>query len=357
MECHPDPLKVAAYSTCPSGLWHARIAPMIAEPEMIMLNVGANKGYNLVEFVQRYTSSASNLTHAAWYARLMAYGCQAQCCGVCASCRATRIPQQASAKVHLHAFELQPANAQLLRRMVAAADLPVTVHSTAVSNSSGGVVYTSNDIKPGSESFGIVRRHHSTQHVARPVTTVDAFMQEQRIARAHLVSIDTEGARSVPCGMLHLVPFLRIRHVHRISALPPPDMGKPEQHPLLCMTASRAGEDPLVLFGMARVLTERRVEVVEFEYNRKWKAVLRSARPMAPVIEWMRERGYYCFWQGNKGALAQLSGTCYREETRNRFGFARSNAVCTHRPDVIAALRTCQRRPYCSDATSTTTST
>jgi len=271
---------------------------------MVMLNVGANKGYNLVEFVQRYTSSASNLTHAAWYARLMAYGCQAQCCGVCASCRAARIPQQANAKVHLHAFELQPANVQLLRSMVAAAALPATVHSTAVSNSTGGVVYTPNDVKPGSESFGIVRRHHSTQHVARPVTTVDAFMQEQGIARAHLVSIDTEG------------------------------------------------EDPLVLFGMERVLAERRVEVVEFEYNRKWKAVLRSARPMAPVIEWMHHHGYYCFWQGNKGALAQLSGQCYREETRNRFGFARSNAVCTHRPDVIAALRTCQRRPYCSDASS-----
>ena len=131
------------------------------------------------------------------------------------------------------------------------------------------------------------------------MTTIDAWMTAHGVERAHFASIDTEG------------------------------------------------EDPLVLFGMARALAEKRIDVVEFEYNRKWKAVLKEPRPMKPVIEWLGVRGYSCFWQGNKGALAQLSGTCYREETRNRFGFARSNAVCTHRADIIAAFRSCQRAPYC----------
>ena len=108
-----------------------------------------------------------------------------------------------------------------------------------------------------------------------------------------------------------------------------------------------AGEDALVLKGMAQALSERRIDVVEFEYNRKWKAVLRDARPMAPVIEWLRQLGYYCFWQGNKGSLAQLSAPCYQEETRNRFGFARSNAVCSHRADIIGVFRMCQRPPLC----------
>jgi FkbM family methyltransferase len=300
-ECHPDPLRIAAYSTCPSGLWHERIAPLLAAPEMVMLNVGANKGYNLVEFLQRYSAAAGNLTHAQWYSRLMELGCKAQCCGVCASCKASRIPQQATAKVHLHAFELQPANAALLQQLVTSASLPVSVHSTAVSNMSG-TVQTSVDVKPGSESFGIIRaaRRRQGQGVERPVTTLDAFMRSHRVERAHFVSIDTEG------------------------------------------------EDPLVLHGRDRSLAERRVDVVEFEYNRKWKAVLRNPRPMAPVVEWMHRLGYVCFWQGNKGALAQISGSCYREETRNRFGFARSNAVCSHRADIIAAMRTCQRAPLCT---------
>jgi hypothetical protein len=100
---------------------------------------------------------------------------------------------------------------------------------------------------------------------------------------------------------------------------------------------------------MDRTLTEKRIDVLEFEFNRKWKAVLRNPRPMAPVIEWLHKRNYVCFWQGNKGALAQLSGSCYREETRNRFGFARSNAVCTHRADVLAVFRMCQRPPFCRE--------
>merc|ERR1711998_384171 len=92
-------------------------------------------------------------------------------------------------------------------------------------------------------------RRHSTQHVERPVTTIDAFMETHGVPHAHFASIDTEG------------------------------------------------EDPLVMFGMARTLAEKRIDVLEFEFN--------------------------------------------------RFGFARSNAVCTHRADVIAVFRTCQRPPYC----------
>tara|TARA_B110001452_G_scaffold138690_1_gene115309 strand:+ start:342 stop:644 length:303 start_codon:yes stop_codon:yes gene_type:complete len=99
---------------------------------------------------------------------------------------------------------------------------------------------------------------------------------------------------------------------------------------------------------MERALSEQRIDVLEFEYNRKWKAVLHDARPMAPVIDWLYRRKYVCFWQGNKGALARLSGQCFREETRNRFGFARSNAVCTHRADLLAIFRACQRPPFCS---------
>ena len=299
--CHPDPLSIAAYSTCPDNRWHARIAPLLAAPEMVMLNVGANKGFNLMEFVQRYAAAApSNLTHAAWYSLLMANGCQAQCCGVCKVCKSKRVARQARAtSLSLHAFELQPANAQLLRRLVAATGVPVTVHSTAVSNASG-TVYASSAVQPGSESFGLARSARGNNVVAQPVTTIDLFMQTHGVQHAHFVSIDTEG------------------------------------------------EDPLVLRGMAATLASKRVDVVEFEYNRKWKATLRSPRPLGPVVEWLRGLGYTCFWQGNKGALAQLSAPCYVEETRNRFGFARSNAVCSHRQDVVSAMRSCVTPKACS---------
>ena len=324
--CHADPLSIAAYSTCPDARWHTRIAPLLAAPEMVMFNIGANKGYNLVEFLQRYSETASNLTHATWYSHLVEYGCKAQCCGVCRPCKAQRIPQQAHAtRVHLHAFELQPANAALLRRMVAAANIPVSVHSTAVSNTTG-VVYTSSMVQPGSESHGLVRTAGKNS-VAQPVTTVDAFMKAHQIGHVSFVSIDTEGKRRRLCPPLpHLWTKIPTWHM---------------------LALDLAGEDPLVLKGMAQTLADHRVDVVEFEFNRKWKAVLRSPRPMEPIVEWLRQLGYICFWQGNKGALAQISAPCYVEETRNRFGFARSNAVCSHRQDIISVFRSCQRAPFC----------
>ena len=109
----------------------------------------------------------------------------------------------------------------------------------------------------------------------------------------------------------------------------------------------RAGEDPLVLRGMEESLAARKVDVLEFEYNRRWKSVMRDPRPVGPAVERLRQLGYVCFWQGNSGALAQMSAPCYLEETRTRFGFARSNAVCSHRADIIATFRACRRADSC----------
>ena len=111
-----------------------------------------------------------------------------------------------------------------------------------------------------------------------------------------------------------------------------------------------AGEDPLVMHGMKAMLADHRVDVLEFEFNRKWKTTLRQVRPLEPVINWLQQLGYTCFWQGNRGTLAQLTAPCYVEETRNRFGFPRSNAVCSYREDIIKVFRTCQRVPYCKEA-------
>ena len=193
--CHPDPLSIATYSTCPDGRWHEHIAPLLAAPRMVMLNIGANKGFNLVEFAQRYTEAPANLTHARWYELLMQTGCKAQCCGMCRSCKARRIRQQASASVQLHAFELQPANAHLLQQLALATNMPVVVHNTAVSNSSG-TIYASTNALAGSESFGL-SRDERRNHIPLPVITMDSFMQRHRIERAHFVSIDTEGE---PCS-------------------------------------------------------------------------------------------------------------------------------------------------------------
>ena len=70
-QCHTQAVDIGRHSNCPSDRWQDVIAPMIAAPvgaptgEVVMINVGANKGFNLAEFLQRY--SGSNLTNTRWH--------------------------------------------------------------------------------------------------------------------------------------------------------------------------------------------------------------------------------------------------------------------------------------------------
>lgn len=223
--CHPEALDIGRHSNCPSDHWQDVIAPALAGPvvapaagELVMLNIGANKGFNLAEFLQRYT--ATNLTNSRWHRLMMRSAsppCSLQCCGVCIICRRPKIQQRAAARaVRLHAFELQPSNQKLLQQLTALTGAPIEVHGVAMSNTTGSV-YTRDAGKPGYESVA-AQRTWSKRAIERKVTTVDAFMAERSISRVHLVSIDTEGW------------------------------------------------DALVLRGMVGALRAKSVDVVEFEY-------------------------------------------------------------------------------------------
>ncbi len=263
-----------------------------------MLNIGANKGFNLAEWLQRYT--AAELSNRQWHELLMQRAkppCRLQCCGVCGICRRGRIVQAASAPLHLHAFELQPSNERLIRQLVELAPIPssstVEVHAAAVSNASGLVYTRDSPDSPGYESVGIDHRLTAAARraVPRNVTTVDAFVRERGIARVALASIDTEG------------------------------------------------HDALVMRGMRDALTRKLVDVVEFEYMRAWKHVMGDERALQRHLAWLDGLGYTCFWQGNRGALAQASGTCWEESFHQRIAHRWSNLVCSHRADILEAMR------------------
>ena len=71
------------------------------------------------------------------------------------------------------------------------------------------------------------------------------------------------------------------------------------------MSIDTEGWDGLVLRGMPKALKEKRVDVIEFEYMRAWKPII-GERGLQHTLEYMHAFGYACFWQGNKGALAQV---------------------------------------------------
>lgn len=134
-------LGLAKGSRCPRDHWHAAIEARLARGEMTMMVVGANKGYGVLELLERYT--ATNVTGRAWQQALLrtSHGC-GRCCGICDDCRArlnrgaSTLAQRTQASVRVHAFEILPANVAMMRAVVAHFGLPVEVHETAASNSS-----------------------------------------------------------------------------------------------------------------------------------------------------------------------------------------------------------------------------
>ena len=291
--CHPEALEIGRHSNCPSDVWHDRAAPLLARAsaggDLVMLNVGANKGFNLAEWMQRYTTA--DISHRQWHHLMMKRAeppCALQCCGVCLICHRKRMTQAASATLRMHAFELQPSNERLLRQMVRMTGAPVEVHAQAVSNASG-IVYTRDSGSPGYESVSAMRQPRG-RALPRNVTTVDLFLAARGIPRVGLVSIDTEGW------------------------------------------------DAFVMRGMERSLRARAIDAVEFEYTRAWKPHL-GEHALKDHLAWLDSVGYTCFWQGNRGALAQANGGCWKDEYHERISHRWSNLVCTARDDLLEVFR------------------
>ena len=119
-------LHVAKHSHCPFDKWHDRIANLLVAPTMVYINVGANKGYNLISFMKRY--GQTNMTSRGWYHMLthnQSSGplCKLQCCGICNDgCVREKKPaplKVRAADVRMHALEAAPANARVLKQLVA----------------------------------------------------------------------------------------------------------------------------------------------------------------------------------------------------------------------------------------------
>ena len=89
---------------------------------------------------------------------------------------------------------------------------------------------------------------------------------------------------------------------------------------------------------MERSLRARAIDALEFEYTRAWKPHL-GEHALKAHLSWLDAVGYTCFWQGNRGALAQANGGCWREDHHARLSHRWSNLLCTHRPDLVALFR------------------
>ena len=280
---------------------------------VIVINVGANKGYNVVSFATLWSNALwQRLDQQAWLNAILAYA-DGQGDGKKhgylnfkpdGACRETsgryrlRHQQQAHRRertVHVHLLELLPSNRELLRWLINFTRLSdvAFVHDYAISNATylapepaGWAGDEQVSLKDG-DGADRVRARWGQNKSTIQVLTLDDFMLRQGLDEVWAVVIDTEGY------------------------------------------------DALVLEGMRRALAAHRVVFVEFEYHSigYWGSAvpLSERRSLKATQQWLGALGYTCFMEA-WDTVAPISGPCWMDAFETQQW---SNVVCTHRAELL----------------------
>lgn len=325
-QCGP-PGRNVTHDGCPLVPWEPAVVdalyPGCTWPDApTMVNVGANKGYGVAEFLQLWQGARPQPSSEQWGAAVGKYATLKKTqylhwirCGACSDCRAPppwaaapwiadgqRGCPKAAPWPDVHALELTSENRELLRYVVreTGVDSFVTVWDLAGGNESVDVRMPRRRKFIGNELVHLPTGPARAGAEAAPepepepewveVTTVDAFLRRAHVDAVHHLKIDTEG------------------------------------------------HDALVLEGAREALRARRIEVVSFEYSGHgyWNPRLVGAehRTLEATQRWLLELGYRCFLV-SKRTLHPLSGACWRPAFEARRW---SNVACSARPPAIAAL-------------------
>ena len=204
--------------------------------------------------------------------------------------------------IEVHAFEMDRCSQLLLADAVSRAGVAgVTVHHAAMTNQTG-LAYTQECSRPGNEGNTILMHPGAFNvgvgggrwEVSVNAWTLDDFAAKHALGAIDWLVVDTEGS------------------------------------------------DALVLEGASVLLRERRVTILEFEFNRMgfWAPNSEAPRSLTRSLDVLGAAGYSCFWQGAM-AVARASGPCatsmisgLQPVSKRRW----SNLVCSWQPQIVAAL-------------------
>ena len=291
---------VAITSGCQGHMaWRERIALVAARKESTFVDVGANKGYNTVAFMELW--SAHNVTGRAWHGSIRQYaseqlekrllGSDRLACGDCNRyCYFPPLPSIYRQQVHAtaHMLELQRSNRKLLRSLIRANGLEgvVHVHDVGASNVTAEVLTKTRGTGSEDGSIQMGPIPHGRAQERTHVVRLDDFFQQHALRDIYHVKIDTEG------------------------------------------------HDDLVLQGLHHTLKQQRVSVLEFEYSGKgfWAE---PGQSLEQTLTWLKSLGYFCFWLAPHD-LVPASPPCWLGDFDERRSW--SNLACSWERPILREM-------------------
>jgi len=270
-------------------------------PVPSMLNIGANKGYDVRSFIERFDARWT-VSSRSWAQSLARHNVTDQVCGACGACgerpRWRAFDANAGAVV---AVEAEPQNARLLSKLFAEHAMrgrDVRVLQAVVTGpfaSAASFVPIMREI--GSETTrpvekAEIRKGSRKQFSRVRTTTIDDIIASQALQRVDLCLIDTE-------GMEHAV-----------------------------------------LRGAEGALRAQLLKVVAFEYSGLWcfRQPNNACIRLEPVISFLASFAYSCWWLGNDGSVARIDPACEDASTRRW-----SNVGCVADPGLVAKMEKLER--------------
>lgn len=293
------PLISAQSSKCPGHMpYHRLISAGLACRPLVIVNIGANKGYSLATYANLFAPELA-ITPSAIYGRIMGKygdaengGTVNHPCGACNDCREDHITPRSSRTCVRSGGTIFPAT-----------DVPVEIHGFEPIASNIEIIETglmalykeATSISGGGQTKLIV--HRAAVVGDSKIEVVPFGMCPPGLERCGVEAAGTTGG-------ITTWNHDQVR-IEDVKATTVDDMhtkfGIPMDIDLLAIDTE--GLDPEVLDGAAGLLASHRISIVEFEYHnqRAWKT-----RTLESVVEKLGGFGYDCFMM-HSGYFLQLT--------------------------------------------------
>ena len=288
-------------SKCPGHLpWLSLIAAGLSCKPLVIVNIGANKGYSLAMFADLFSPELL-LTPPKVYRRIMdrfgdveSGGSVSYPCGACNDCQEEHIVPRNSRTCVLAGGQVVPASS-----------FPVEIHgfepilsNVDIINEGLMAVYKEGIAAAGPIAPNVKIFIHRAAVVGDPSIEVVPFgMCPPGLERCGVEAAGTTGKITEWNHDKVKIENVKASTVDALSEKfgIPPDID--------VLTIDTEGSDPEVLDGAATMLASNRIAVVEFEYHslRAWKT-----RTLESVVERLSGYGYDCFLM-HDSYLLQLS--------------------------------------------------